>query len=113
MSLIAPDNVTALAAVIFGLAWLGFWADRHPVARKVSGVPWVLTVALLLSNTRVIPLESPAYGFVGTYLLPLGIPFLLFTRGYRKTPIEQLQHRGSFDDFARLPLLVEEVSALS
>lgn len=42
-----------------------------------------------------------------------GIPFLLFTRGYRKTPIEQLQHRGSFDDFARLPLLVEEVSALS
>lgn len=83
MSLIAPDNVTALAAVIFGLAWLGFWADRHPVARKVSGVPWVLTVALLLSNTRVIPLESPAYGFVGTYLLPLGIPFLLFKANFR------------------------------
>lgn len=41
-----------------------------------------------------------------------GIPFLLFTRGYRKAAIEQLQHRGSFDDFARLPLLVEEVSAL-
>ncbi len=83
MSLIAPDNVTALAAVIFGLAWLGFWADRHPVASKVSGVPWVLTVALLLSNTRVIPLESPAYGFVGTYLLPLGIPFLLFKANFR------------------------------
>lgn len=83
MSLIAPDNVTALAAVIFGLAWLGFWADRHPVARKVSGVPWVLTVALLLSNTGVIPLESAAYGFVGTYLLPLGIPFLLFKANFR------------------------------
>jgi uncharacterized membrane protein len=84
VSLIAPDNITALGAVIFGLAWLGFWADRHPIARKVSGVPWVLTAALLLSNTGVIPLESPAYGFVGTYLLPLGIPFLLFKANFRK-----------------------------
>lgn len=83
MSLIAADDLTALGAVIFGLAWLGFWADRHPVARKVSGVPWVLTAALLLSNTGVIPLESPAYDFVGTHLLPLGIPFLLFKADFR------------------------------
>ncbi|WJS85877.1 phosphoglycolate phosphatase [Paracoccus sp. TOH] len=41
-----------------------------------------------------------------------GLPFLLFTRGYRKTPIEQLQHQASFDDFARLPLLVEEAAAV-
>ena len=81
--MIAPDNITALAAVIFGLAWLGFWADRHPIARKISGVPWVLTAALLLSNTGVIPLQSPAYDFVGQYLLPLGIPFLLFKANFR------------------------------
>ena len=81
---IAADNLTALAAVLFGLAWLGFWADRHPIARKISGVPWVLTAGLLLSNAGVIPLESPAYGFVGQYLLPLGIPFLLFKANFRK-----------------------------
>ena len=80
---IAADNLAALGAVLFGLAWLGFWADRHPIARKVSGVPWVLTVALILSNVGVIPLESPAYGFVGQYLLPLGIPFLLFKANFR------------------------------
>ena len=83
MSLIPADATTALAAVIFGLAWLGFWADHNKYARKVSGVPWVLTVALILSNTRVIPLESPAYGFVGQYLLPLGVPFLLFKANLR------------------------------
>ena len=83
MSLIPADDTTALAAVIFGLAWLGFWADRNKYTRKVSGVPWVLTVALILSNTRVIPLESPAYGFVGQYLLPLGVPFLLFKANLR------------------------------
>jgi uncharacterized membrane protein len=80
---IAADNLTALAAVLFGLAWLGFWADRHPIARKVSGVPWVLTAGLVLSNSGVIPLESPAYGFVGQYILPLGIPFLLFKANLR------------------------------
>lgn len=41
-----------------------------------------------------------------------GMPFLLFTRGYRKAPVEQMRHRASFDDFARLPLLVEEASAV-
>lgn len=80
---IAADNLTALAAVLFGLAWLGFWADGHPIARKVSGVPWVLTAGLVLSNSGIIPLESPAYGFVGQYILPLGIPFLLFKANLR------------------------------
>ena len=80
---IAGDNLVAVGAVIFALAWLGFWADRHPVARKVSGVPWVLTAALILSNTGLIPMESPAYGFVGQYLLPLGIPMLLYKANVR------------------------------
>jgi len=83
MSIVAADNLIAVGAVVFGLAWLGFWADRHPIARKVSGVPWVLTAALLLSNTGVIPMESPAYGFVGQYLLPLGIPMLLYKANVR------------------------------
>ena len=83
MSYIDADNLTAVGAVIFALAWLGFWADGHPIARKVSGVPWVLTAALLLSNTGIIPMQSPAYGFVGQYLLPLGIPMLLYKANVR------------------------------
>ena len=83
MTLIPADATTALAAVIFGLAWLGFWADRNRYTRKFSGVPWVLTVGLLLSNFHVIPHEAPAFGFVGQYLLPLGVPFLLFKANLR------------------------------
>ncbi|RDW13424.1 phosphoglycolate phosphatase [Paracoccus thiocyanatus] len=41
-----------------------------------------------------------------------GVPFLLFTRGYRKTPVDKMVHNGTFDDFAHLPLLVEETAAL-
>ncbi|WP_095587635.1 phosphoglycolate phosphatase [Actibacterium ureilyticum] len=35
-----------------------------------------------------------------------GVPFLLFTEGYRKTPVADLPHHASFDDFAALPALV-------
>jgi len=83
MPLIPADNSTVLGAVIFGLAWLGFWIDRKPIASKIPGVPWVIGTGLLLSNTGVIPMEAPAYGFVGQYLLPLGVALLLFKSNLR------------------------------
>ncbi|WP_428672603.1 phosphoglycolate phosphatase [Roseibium sp.] len=41
------------------------------------------------------------------------LPFFLFTEGYRKTPVEDLQHARSFDDFNVLPRLVEEFAPVS
>jgi len=35
-----------------------------------------------------------------------GVPFALFTPGYRKAPVASLPHRFAFDDFAQLPGLV-------
>lgn len=35
-----------------------------------------------------------------------GVPFLLFTEGYRKGPVEAMPHHAAFDDFAELPDLV-------
>jgi len=35
------------------------------------------------------------------------VPFLLFTKGYRKSDIEYLHHAAYFDDHAELPQLVE------
>jgi uncharacterized membrane protein len=84
MSLIPNDNVFALGAILFGLAWLGFWIDTHPIGKKTSGVVWVLGGAMLLSNTHIIPLTSPAYDFVGGSLVPLAIPLLLLKGDLRK-----------------------------
>ncbi|MTH63608.1 phosphoglycolate phosphatase [Paracoccus shanxieyensis] len=36
------------------------------------------------------------------------VPFLLYTRGYRKTPIEQMRHSANFDDYAHLPALIDQ-----
>ena len=36
-----------------------------------------------------------------------GLPFLLYTEGYRKTPVEKMPHQAAFSDFSRLPALVK------
>ncbi len=78
MPLIPGDNVFAMGAILSGLAFLGFWVDNHPIGRKTSGVVWVLVAAMLLSNFKITSFTSPAYDFVGAYLVSLAIPLLLF-----------------------------------
>lgn len=39
------------------------------------------------------------------------LPFILYTEGYRKAPVEELTVRASFSDFSKLPILVEEFLA--
>lgn len=41
------------------------------------------------------------------------VPFLLFTHGYRNTPLDDMICTASFDDFAALPLLVEENASVA
>jgi phosphoglycolate phosphatase len=38
--------------------------------------------------------------------LRAGVPFLLYTEGYRKTPWEEIPHAARFDRFTHLPALV-------
>lgn len=84
MALIPADNVFALGATLFGVAWLAFWIDSHPIGRKTSGVIWALGISMLLSNTGIIPFSSPAYDFVGGSLVPLAIPLLLLKGDLRR-----------------------------
>ncbi len=84
MSIISDQNVLALGAVLFGLAWLGFWIDTTALGKKTSGVVWVIAAAMVLSNFKLIPFSSPSYDFVGGTLVPLAIPLLLFKADLRK-----------------------------
>ena len=82
--MITADNIFAIGALLFGLAWLGFWIDVSPLGKKTSGVIWVLVVGMLLSNIGAVPLKSPVYDFVGANLVPLAIPLLLFKADLRE-----------------------------
>tara|TARA_X000001036_G_scaffold102579_1_gene95822 strand:- start:271 stop:1398 length:1128 start_codon:yes stop_codon:yes gene_type:complete len=81
--MITADNIFAIGALLFGLAWLGFWIDVSPLGKKTSGVIWVLVVGMILSNIGAVPLKSPVYDFVGGNLVPLAIPLLLFKADLR------------------------------
>jgi phosphoglycolate phosphatase len=39
-----------------------------------------------------------------------GVPFALFTPGYRKTPVAAIAHSHAFDDFATLPQIALELT---
>ena len=40
-----------------------------------------------------------------------GLPFLLFTEGYRKSPVEALPHHARFDSYTDLPALIDRLLA--
>ena len=81
---IAEGDIFGLGAVLFGLAWLGFWIDTSWLGRKTSGAVWVILGGVALSNLGIIPFKSPVYDFVGAYLIPLAIPLLLFKADLRR-----------------------------
>jgi uncharacterized membrane protein len=88
MSLISPDETLQIAAVLVGLAAFGFWVETTAIGRKVSGVLIILCLGVLLSNVQIIPHSADAYGFVGSLLVPLAIPMLLFKADLKRVMAE-------------------------
>lgn len=83
-SLISADNDFAIWAALLGIAAFGFWSERFPVGRKFSGVVLLITLAIVLSNLRIIPTQAAAYDAVWNYLVPIAIPLLLFQADMRQ-----------------------------
>ncbi|MDG1907909.1 MAG: DUF819 family protein, partial [Pseudomonadales bacterium] len=78
MSLISPNETLQIAGILTGLAAFGFWVETTAIGRKASGVLIILCLGVLLSNIQIIPHSADAYGVVGSMLVPLAIPMLLF-----------------------------------
>lgn len=84
-TLLSPDNHAALWALITVGTALAIWMEQsYRWAARLSGPVLALLIAMVLSNTRVMPAESPAYNFVGDWLVPLAIPLLLFRANLRE-----------------------------
>lgn len=84
-SLIQPQDTWLLWGVIVGGTSLAIWLEQNVRwAARLSGPVLALVLAMLLSNLRLMPTESPAYDFVGAYLVPLAIPLLLFRANARQ-----------------------------
>lgn len=77
--MIPPTDTWSLWAIIVSGTAFAIWLEStFKWAAKLSGPVIALLIAMVLSNLRVMPAESPAYDFIGDYFVPLAIPLLLF-----------------------------------
>jgi uncharacterized membrane protein len=83
-TLISPDQTWALWAVLLSAGAFGLWAERTRWGSRLSGAVVAIGTTFVLSNLRIIPAESPVYGVVWSYLVPLAIPLLLFKADMRR-----------------------------
>jgi len=84
MSTIPADNNLLVFATLSLLAWIGFAAERTRWGRLLTGIVWTGGLAILLSNTSVLPRQAQAYDFVKDYLVALAIPLFLFRVNLRE-----------------------------
>lgn len=84
-SLIQPDDYITLWGII--VVWAAasiILEQKFKWAARISGAIVALIGAIILSNTGVIPLESPVYDAVWEFIIPLAIPLLLFHVKFKK-----------------------------
>lgn len=68
-----------LAATLAAITALAFWLDsRYGWARTVGATMIVIVLGALLSNTGLVPFESPVYDVIGGPVTSLAIVWLLF-----------------------------------
>ena len=70
-------NAFALLAVFFAIAAIGALLEKTRVGRRVSGVMFVIALAMLLANIGAIPRSAPVYDVIWAYLVPLAIALFL------------------------------------
>jgi len=79
MTLITPEDTWLLSAIMVGGTAAAIWLEhRYRWGARLSAPVLALLMAMGLSNTRIVPMEAPAYDFVGTWLVPIALPLLLF-----------------------------------
>ena len=82
--MIAPDDSWALLAVLLAAAAFGMWAERTRIGSRLSGAVIAMGTTFVLSNLGVMPVASPVYDVVWTFLVPLAIPLLLLRADLRR-----------------------------
>ena len=84
-AIIGPDQSWMLWAILILSATFGIWAEQKTKwGSKVSAVVISILTTFILSNLYIIPIQSPTYDIVWSYLVPLAVPLLLFKANIRR-----------------------------
>ena len=78
-SLISSNDTWLLWAIMLITVSVSIYLEqKFKWAAKITGPVLALIVAVAFSNLKIMPLQSPSYDVVWTYVVPLCIPLLLF-----------------------------------
>jgi uncharacterized membrane protein len=78
-SLISPNDAWTIWAVMLVSVALSIYLEQNfKWAAKITGPVVALIIAIVLSNLKILPINSPSYEVVWNYIVPLSIPLLLF-----------------------------------
>lgn len=84
-SLIKADDYITLWGIIVVWAAVSIYLEqKYKWASRISGAIIALIGAIILSNTGVIPTDSPVYDAIWGFIIPLAIPLLLFHVNFKK-----------------------------
>lgn len=84
------------------------WGGDSLSVRKPNPAPLVAAFDALPAAQDIFVGDSEIDAETATRA---GVPFLLFSEGYRKRPVAEIPHHAVFADFAELPLLVDRLTA--
>ncbi|MEM1152580.1 MAG: DUF819 family protein [Pseudomonadota bacterium] len=84
MPLIGGEDTFALLAVLTGIVVFSIWAETTKLGRVLSAILVVIVLAMLLSNTGVIPYEADLYKTISSNVVAIAIPMLLFRADLRR-----------------------------
>lgn len=97
MSFIKADDVWMLWTILIGWAAISIYLEQHyKWASALSGCVIALIGAMVLANLKIIPLDSPVYDNVWSYVVPMAVPLLLFDADVRKIWKESGRSFGAF-----------------
>jgi uncharacterized membrane protein len=88
-ALIRPDDALSLWTFLVGWAAVSIWLEqKYRWASALSGCMIALLGAMLAANLKIVPLDSPSYDAVWSYVVPIAVPLLLFDADVRRVKRE-------------------------
>ncbi|MFK7870389.1 MAG: HAD-IA family hydrolase [Roseobacter sp.] len=82
------------------------WGGDNDLARKPDPAPLIAAFDALGEGTRIYVGDSEVDAETAKRA---GVPFVFFTEGYRKLPIESIPHTARIDSFSNLAKAIERI----
>lgn len=83
-SLVSADDVFTILAILFSIVMSGVFLEKTKVGGYLSAPLIIIVLAIVFSNSGILPFTSPVYDVMWGYAVPLAIPLLLLRANIKK-----------------------------